>query len=143
MCILVLIWALTVFTRKIKGILSLSQAKQSYSNSTTRKVKGFYLSHCSFKIFKYQHFLKRWMILLWPMETMSDKLLKKLWHRLKSLFIKTWKGKKPFQRQTTIYMKFRSTAVFIISENYRQILHSNTVKHIQIMLALMCLVKEK
>lgn len=40
--------------------------------------------------------------------------------------------KKTFQRLTTIHMEFRSTAVLIISENYRQIFHSNTVKRIQV-----------
>ena len=40
-------------------------------------------------------------------------------------------------------MKFRSTAVFIISENYRQYFNGNTVKEIQILFALICLVKEK
>lgn len=37
-------------------------------------------------------------------------------------------------------MNLKSAAVFIISENYR---HSDTVKEIQILFALMCLVKEE
>lgn len=52
MCIFQLKWTLTVFPRKIKGILYLSQAKQPYSNSATRKTTGLFLSHCSFKVFK-------------------------------------------------------------------------------------------
>lgn len=39
-------------------------------------------------------------------------------------------------------MKFRPTAVFIISENYRQYFNNNIAKEIQILFALMRLVKE-
>lgn len=72
---------------------------------------------------------------LWSMETMSDFFFSCEICCKESLTIKTWKSKKTFQRQTTIHMKFRCTAVFILSENYRQIFHNNTIKYTQILFA--------